>query len=100
MREFVTALNLFMIVLSEDAEEILDMYCRGMVFGITSTKTVVNVGNIVRKYDKEHADEIKELKIQERKGKKGKQSSMWDSIIKITEKIVDGKLKDAKKRYF
>ena len=48
INEFVSGLNYFMIVLSDDAEEILDMYCRGMIFGLKGSTLLVRIANMVR----------------------------------------------------
>ena len=49
VREFVSGLNYFVIVLSDEAEEILDMYCRGMVFGLKGSTMLVRIANMVRR---------------------------------------------------
>ena len=55
INEFISGLQYFMIVLSDDAEEILDMYCRGMVFGLKGSTLLVRMANMVRTADKETA---------------------------------------------
>ena len=55
VREFVSGLNYFVIVLSDEAEEILDMYCRGMVFGLKGSTMLVRIANMVRRQEKEAA---------------------------------------------
>jgi len=78
-----------MIVFADDAEEILDMYCRGMVVGLTSTKAIVKISTFIFKLDKL----LKEQIANESKEEKKKQASLKEFIIKVSEKLVDGKFK-------
>jgi hypothetical protein len=46
-----------MLVLSADAEEILDHYCRGMIFGLEGTKFLSQMAIMVRRTDREMLEE-------------------------------------------
>ncbi len=57
LKEFISGLQLFMLVLSADAEEILDHYCRGMIFGLEGTKFLSQMAIMVRRTDREMLEE-------------------------------------------
>ena len=48
VNEFVGALSYFMMVISDENSEHLDMYCRGMIFGNKGSALLVRIANVVK----------------------------------------------------
>ena len=51
INEFVGALSYFMMVISDDSSQYLDMYCRGMIFGNKGSSMLVRIANVIKVTD-------------------------------------------------
>ena len=49
--EFVTSMGDFMMVFAPDANDFIDNYCRGMIFGLHGSGLLVRVANMIREQD-------------------------------------------------
>ena len=56
LMEFINSLNYLIIVLQPDSDEFLDMYCRGMIFGLKGSSLLVRISNLVRNTQVENVD--------------------------------------------
>ena len=76
VKEFVSAMNYFMMVVSDDASEYLDMYCRGMIFGNKGSSMLVRIANHLR-----HQELTETAAAKPKKGRKGKKGGKKDFDI-------------------
>ena len=44
---FTSSLKMFLVVISPDAAQYLDLYCRGMIFGLQGSTMIVKLANIM-----------------------------------------------------
>ena len=75
VREFVGSLGDFMLVLNPDSAEYLDLYCRGMIFGLHGSGVLVKLANMIRNQD------LSSIAVPGKKGKKkGGQADLLSGI--------------------
>ena len=97
VNEFVGAMSYFMMVISDDSSEYLDMYCRGMIFGNKGSAMLVRIANVVKNNDIGKA--IDGVNAQTKRGMKKKSKGIfgalkdtWDEVggSVVTEMIKQG----------